>query len=261
VAECSIGIGGNLENTEKCFDDALSLLSDSGVHICRVSTTIITRAMGASAGGDFLNAVAILDTTLTPNELLALLHTTERHLGRQRTIHWGPRAVDLDLLLYAEESVDSDTLVLPHPGLWYRRFVLQPHAEVAGDWMHPMLNETIQCLFARLQQKPLVLDIVNQNETQFSLVRMESQLSNEFPGGRLRLRSTTVNGPHDKDSFSRIEFTPHNLDDHGRTQPRNHRNRTVTITTDPSLDVQDQILNAVRDFLTAALGAADVRHA
>ncbi|MEO2019219.1 MAG: 2-amino-4-hydroxy-6-hydroxymethyldihydropteridine diphosphokinase [Fuerstiella sp.] len=254
MAKCSIGLGGNLDNTASCFDDALSRLSDGGVQIVRVSTTIITRAMGVSAGGDFLNAVAVLDTTLTPNELLALLHTTERQLGRQRTVHWGPRTVDLDLLLYAEESIDSNALVLPHPALWYRRFVLQPHAEVAGEWIHPLLDETIQCLFERLHQQPLILDIVNQDETQFSLQHMESQLSKEFSRERFRLRSTTADGPHDEDGFARIEVVPHNVADRVRTQPRNHTDRTVTITTDPSLAVEGQIRTAVRDFLTAALG-------
>ena len=259
VAECSIGLGGNLGNTAKCFDDALSRLSDCGVRICRVSRTIVTRAMGASAGGDFHNAVAVLDTTVSPDELLTLLHTTESHLGRQRTIHWGPRALDLDLLLYAEESIDSNALVLPHPGLWYRRFVLQPHAEVAGNWIHPLLGATIQRLFERQQQRPLVLDIVNHNETEFSRERIESQLSNEFPDGQFRLRSTTEIGRDDEDSFARIAVRPHDFDDAGRTQPRNHADRTVTITIDPSLEVEGQILTAVGDFLTAALGTPDVR--
>ena len=252
MAKCSIGLGGNLGNTSKYFDDALSLLSDCGVRICRVSTTIITRAMGASAGDDFQNAVAVLDTTLSPVELLTLLHATEKQLGRQRTRHWEPRAVDLDLLLYAEKSIDSNVLVLPHPGLWYRRFVLQPHAEVAGDWVHPLLGETIRCLFERLQQQPLVLNIVTQNETKFSLGPIVSQLGNEFPSERFRLQSTTVHAPHDEDSFARIEVRSHDVDDHSRTQPRNHANRTVIITTAPSLEVEGQVLTAVRDMLTAA---------
>ncbi len=254
MTECSIGLGGNLAGTAKRFEDALSRLSDCGVRICRVSRTIRTQAMGESAGDDFLNAVAILETTLSPHELLALLHTTEKRLGRQRTVHWGPRPVDLDLLLYAKESTDSEMLVLPHPGLWYRRFVLQPHAEIAGHWVHPLLDQTVQQLLDWLQQEPLVLHILNQTKTQISLEHIESQLSREFSTERFRLRPTTQNEPHSEEPFVRIEITRRSADEHERTQPRNHADRKVRVATDRSLNAESQVLSAVRNVLTAALG-------
>ncbi|MDG1896566.1 MAG: 2-amino-4-hydroxy-6-hydroxymethyldihydropteridine diphosphokinase [Fuerstiella sp.] len=254
VTECSIGLGGNLANTAKCFEDALSNLTDCGVRVCRVSSTVRTQAMGEAAGDDFLNAVAVLETPLPPDEVLTLLHATEHKLGRLRTVHWGPRPVDLDLLLYAEESTDCETLVLPHPGLWYRRFVLQPHAEIAGDWMHPLLGESVQSLFERLQQEPLMLNIVDRDDFSYSLERMKSQLRREFSLARFRLRSTTAHEPTDLKAFARIELTWQSATDHERTQPPNHADRTITVAIDRSAGVETQVLAAVRNLLTAALG-------
>ncbi|MDG2129132.1 MAG: 2-amino-4-hydroxy-6-hydroxymethyldihydropteridine diphosphokinase [Fuerstiella sp.] len=254
MIKCSIGLGGNHPGTAKCFEDALSQLNDRGVRVCRVSRTFRTQAMGESAGDDFLNAVAILETTLSSRELLTLLQATELRLGRRRTVHWGPRRVDLDLLMYAEESTDCETLVLPHPGLWYRRFVLQPHAQIAGDWIHPVLGESIQSLFDRLQKKPLILNIVNRNDITTSLERMTSKLHNEFSAERFRLRQTSPDEPCDEPAFARIDVIQQSVADQRRTQPANGTERTITLATVPTVDIEKQVLTALRDFLTAAIG-------
>lgn len=95
---------------------------------------------GHDPGGPYLNAVALLSTKLTPRDLLANLHAIERARGRDRaaeTSRWMPRTLDLDLLLYGDAVVNEPGLTIPHPRLHQRRFVLEPLAEVAPDWLVP----------------------------------------------------------------------------------------------------------------------------
>lgn len=87
--------------------------------------------------------MALLETGLSPRELLATLLEIERRLGRVRTIKWGPRTIDLDILFYDDRVIGETDLVIPHPELGKRRFVLDPLAEIAPDLMHPALKKTI----------------------------------------------------------------------------------------------------------------------
>ena len=100
----------------------------------------------------FLNAAAILETELTPVELLRALLEMERSMGRERLIAKGPRVIDLDLLLYGEKIVNTVELTLPHPEMHLRRFVLEPLVEIAPDWVHPVLGLTVQEMLARLEE-------------------------------------------------------------------------------------------------------------
>ncbi|MBR3218317.1 MAG: 2-amino-4-hydroxy-6-hydroxymethyldihydropteridine diphosphokinase, partial [Thermoguttaceae bacterium] len=102
--------------------------------------------------GDFLNAVGVLQTCLEPLPLLDLLLEIEQRFGRVRLVHWGPRTLDLDLLLYDDKVISAERLTVPHPLMSQRRFVLEPAAEVAADWVHPTLGKTIRELLARLDQ-------------------------------------------------------------------------------------------------------------
>lgn len=111
--------------------------------------------MGHAAGDDFLNAAAELETSLDLPEILAALQHIEARCGRVRHERWGPRPLDLDLLLHASATCATSLLTVPHPYLWYRRFVLDPLTEIAGNVVHPHLGETIQELQARLQIRPL----------------------------------------------------------------------------------------------------------
>ena len=115
--------------------------------------------MGTDAGGIFTNAAACLVTDLSPLKLLDLLQQIEEEFGRVRNLHWGPRPLDLDLLFYGRQVIHMPQLKVPHPGLWYRRFVLDPLVEIAADWKHPENAHSTAELRARLDQRPLVIDL------------------------------------------------------------------------------------------------------
>jgi len=137
-----IALGSNLGDRAALLDQAVDQLRlAEGIELRAISRWHGTRAVGGPAEqGEFLNGALLLDTTLSPQALLALLQRTEAAAQRQREIHWGPRTLDLDLLLYDELVLDSDELTIPHPRMMFRRFVMEPAAEVAPWLIHPGLN-------------------------------------------------------------------------------------------------------------------------
>lgn len=159
LKQCLIALGGNLQISEKVFEAALAELQLDGCSDICMSRVFTTRPVGAHAGGDFLNAAAVLNTAHSAAELLQKLHFTEARFRRVRTRHWGPRTLDLDLILYGTSCIHDSGLVVPHPAMWYRRFVLEPAVEVAGPMIHPLLNESVAQLYARLMCRPLRLEI------------------------------------------------------------------------------------------------------
>jgi 2-amino-4-hydroxy-6-hydroxymethyldihydropteridine diphosphokinase len=125
----------------------------------RVRSIYRTPPMGEAAGEPYLNSAAESDVKCSPLELLDLLQALETRHGRKREARWGPRTLDLDLLLYGLEVFDHPRLILPHPGLWYRRFVLDPLAEIAPDVAHPIKRLTIEELRQQLLERPLPVGI------------------------------------------------------------------------------------------------------
>lgn len=158
VTKCLIALGGNTGSVERTFELALTKLEQADCVVASRSRSHRSVPMGADAGDPFLNAVACVNTPLPPLDLLHLLQQIEDECGRVRTVHWGPRSLDLDLLCYGEHVLQSPTLTVPHPGMWYRRFVLEPLLEVAADWVHPTTGHTMAELHARLQRRPLVVE-------------------------------------------------------------------------------------------------------
>jgi 2-amino-4-hydroxy-6-hydroxymethyldihydropteridine diphosphokinase len=132
VTRAYIGLGSNLGDRRAQLEEALRRLdADPAVSVAAVSSFRDTDPVGVVGQPRFLNAAAALDTSLEPGELLGRLLAVERALGRDRSgERWGPRTVDLDLLLYADLALDEPGLTVPHPRLHERRFVLEPLVEL-----------------------------------------------------------------------------------------------------------------------------------
>jgi len=139
-----IALGANIGQREKNVAAALNALQHTkGVTVECVSSLYETEPVGGPAGQPrFINAAAKLSTELDPGRLLAVLHQIEQSLGRRRGERWGPREIDLDILLYEDRVVAEDSLTIPHPLMHERRFVMEPLAEIAPDAVHPALGLT-----------------------------------------------------------------------------------------------------------------------
>jgi 2-amino-4-hydroxy-6-hydroxymethyldihydropteridine diphosphokinase len=150
VARAYVGLGANLGEREATMRRALELL-DAGpsVAVVAVSAFRETTPVGPREQPRFLNGAAALETTLGPGELLERLLAVERALGRTRGERWGPRTIDLDLLLHGDSVVDEPGLTVPHPRLRERRFALEPLAELAPDLVVPGQGRVAE-LLARL---------------------------------------------------------------------------------------------------------------
>jgi 2-amino-4-hydroxy-6-hydroxymethyldihydropteridine diphosphokinase len=149
-----VGLGSNLGEREALIRQALDELAAlPGTTLIRVSSLYDTEPVGEIEQPRFLNAVAMLDTELTARQLLWNLQRIEARLGRTRTQRWGPRTMDLDLLLYGDLVIEEADLVLPHPELAHRAFVLVPLVELDPQLVHPVSGLTAVQLLARLEHK------------------------------------------------------------------------------------------------------------
>jgi len=148
MARCLVGCGSNVGKRRDFLDRAVELLRFMpGVTLVSVSRYRDTRPIGGPPGqGVFLNSACLIETDLTPHDLLGLLTAVENTLHRERSERWGPRTVDLDLLLYDDVVLKTESLTLPHPRMVTRRFVLEPCVEIAPDLMHPLAACTLESL-------------------------------------------------------------------------------------------------------------------
>ncbi len=157
MADAYIGFGSNIDDRFTYITQALRLLLEAdGVSLIQISSLYETEPVGYEEQDWFLNGVLAIETSLSLDQLLGLLKGIEQLVGRQQRIRWRPREVDLDLLIYNQCCINTPDLIVPHPEMHRRSFVLVPFAEIAPDVRHPILQENIQSLLANLTDEKTV---------------------------------------------------------------------------------------------------------
>lgn len=149
-----IAFGSNLGDREAYIKNAVKAINDiRGCQVKQISDLIETEPYGMTDQGDFLNGCLELETLLTPEELLKELNRIESEAGRERKVHWGPRTLDLDILFYDKELIETENLIIPHVDLENRYFVLKPLAEIAPNFRHPILKKTVTQMLEAVKEE------------------------------------------------------------------------------------------------------------
>ena len=152
--EAFVAFGSNLGDKEKFIDEAIEALSNlPQINIVAISDKIVTEPYGNVEQDVFLNGVMKIETLLPADELLQILQKVEEHAGRERKIHWGPRTLDLDIIFYDDDIISEDDLIVPHPDMKNRDFVLKPLMQIAPYKLHPVYRKTISDMHAELMAK------------------------------------------------------------------------------------------------------------
>jgi len=148
-----IGVGSNIgEKIENCIKAISFLNRIEGCSVIKRSSFYKTEPIGYKDQDWFVNCAVMIETELSPYELLKKLKEIELLMGREKGIKWGPRIIDLDILMYEDIVIDEDELTIPHPLMHKRRFVLVPMNEIAPDIEHPVLKKSIKELLRRLPE-------------------------------------------------------------------------------------------------------------
>ena len=149
---CYLGLGSNLGDKQGYITKAIQKISSlKNVETLRTSKVITTLPFGKTDQPDFLNCVIKVKTSLKPEVLMQKCFDIENQLGRVREEKWGPRTIDIDMLFYEDMVINSKLLVLPHPELHKREFVLTSLNELCPDLIHPVLKKTIKNIFLELK--------------------------------------------------------------------------------------------------------------
>lgn len=152
--EAFVAFGSNLGDKEKFIDEAIEALSNlPQINIVAISDKIVTKPYGNVEQDVFLNGVMKIETLLPADELLQILQKVEEHAGRERKIHWGPRTLDLDIIFYDDDIISEDDLIVPHPDMKNRDFVLKPLMQIAPYKLHPVYRKTISDMYVELMAK------------------------------------------------------------------------------------------------------------
>lgn len=138
-----VALGSNMGDKKKYLDDALKeLQQNADIRLVETASYFITEPYGGVKQDEFLNSVCCIETLLSPEELLDELHCIEQQAQRKREIHWGPRTLDLDIIYYDDVVMATEELVIPHPDMANRTFVLEPLCEIAPYMRHPIMHKT-----------------------------------------------------------------------------------------------------------------------
>jgi len=154
VTRAYLGLGSNMGDRQAHISRALEALAQAGVMVCSVSPLYESEPWGVADQPRFLNAACAVETSHSPSALLALLKAIEKEMGRTCAIRYGPRPIDVDILLYGDLCIETLSLIVPHPAMLERPFVLVPLADIAPLARHPRSGLTIAEHLARLGPTP-----------------------------------------------------------------------------------------------------------
>lgn len=152
-----LGLGSNIGDRKKNLEKAISELSlHKGIRVMACSSLYETEPVGYKDQGWFINQAVEIETSILPVDLLNITQGIEKKLGRKRGIRWGPRQIDIDILIYDKLSIKTEKLIIPHPRLHERRFVLIPLAEIAPTLTHPSMGKDIEAILIDTPDNNLV---------------------------------------------------------------------------------------------------------
>ncbi|OOQ56881.1 2-amino-4-hydroxy-6-hydroxymethyldihydropteridine diphosphokinase [Mucilaginibacter pedocola] len=149
-------LGTNLGNRQMFLQQAIESIEKQIAPVQQVSSIYETQSWGKTDEPDYLNQVVMLQTNMPARQVLTTILDIEAQMGRKREVKWGARTIDIDILFYGSEVIEEEGLVVPHPQLQNRRFTLEPLAEIAPAFVHPLLNENILTLKNELKDSLIV---------------------------------------------------------------------------------------------------------
>lgn len=243
-SRCLIAYGGNQGDPELTLAAAVERVSRMpSTRLLKESSVFETTPVGSNAGDGFLNGALLIATELPPDALLHELQQIENELGRVRTVHWGPRTVDLDIVTYGDVLMRTSRLTLPHPAAWYRRFVLDPVVEIAPQAIHPGFQETFEELRQRVMTRPLRIGFSQDAALENRARQLRSEILRRFSESKVVFCPLKDGADELFEFFIRFENQAY-----GGNVPESFE-RLLMLAADPA-----DALTQLTDILTAALG-------